>query len=586
MQHDQNHASGKRRTYIFVVGGVMSGVGKGIATASIGALLSARGFRVTAVKIDPYLNVDPGTLNPVEHGEVFVTHDGLETDQDLGNYERFLNRDLGRLNCMTSGSVFQAVIERERALGYGGKTVEMVPHVPMEVISRIQNAAEKDDADVTLIEIGGTVGEYQNLLYLEACRMMRLENPGDILVVLVSYLPVPQNIGEMKTKPTQHAARMLNGAGLQPDLLLCRSTHAVDEPRKKKLSIACNVSVDDVISAPDVDTIYAVPINFEREGITDRILDKLRLTSSKPQPEKELSRQISLQIGLRSEPTEETPVHGLSAWEDLNERIKNGTSRTVRIGIVGKYFSTGDFVLTDSYLSVLEAIKHASWHLHARPEIVWLNSEEFEKDLAPHVLHSALTELDGILIPGGFGTRGIEGKISTIKYARENNVPYLGLCYGMQLACLETARHLAGLVGANSTEMNKETNHPVVHLMNEQQERMKNVDYGGSMRLGAYPCHLKADSRARALYDTDTVQERHRHRFELNPEYHNVLAENGLIISGASRDGTLAEIVERPDHPFFIATQFHPEFLSRPFRPQPLFVGFLQASIERRSEEK
>jgi len=460
--------------------------------------------------------------------------------------------------------------------------VEMVPHVPMEVISRIQNASEKDDADVTLIEIGGTVGEYQNLLFLEACRMMRLENPGDVLVILVSYLPVPQTIGEMKTKPTQHASRMLNGAGLQPDILLCRSTHTIDEPRKRKLSISCNVATADVIAAPDVDSIYAVPINFEKEGITDRILDKLKLGSSRKTEEQETSKQISFRIGEPNDLSKETTASGLVTWEDLNERILNGTSKTVRIGIVGKYFSTGDFVLTDSYLSVLEAIKHAAWHLHARPEIVWLNSEQFEHASGTGEIDSALAELDGILIPGGFGTRGIEGKISTIRYAREKKVPYLGLCYGMQLACLETARHLAGLEDANSTEMNKETKNPVVHLMNEQEERMRNVDYGGSMRLGSYPCHLKVESRAHTLYGADIVSERHRHRYELNPRYYDILQNHGLVISGTSPNGELAEIVERADHPFFIATQFHPEFLSRPFHPHPLFVGFMESAIEKR----
>lgn len=540
----------------------MSGVGKGIATASIGALLKARGLRVTAVKIDPYLNVDPGTLNPVEHGEVFVTADGLETDQDLGNYERFLDEGLGRENCMTSGSVFQAVIGRERALGYGGKTVEIVPHVPQEVIARIRRAADEKNADVTLVEIGGTVGDYQNVLFLEACRMMRLEHPTDVLVILVGYLPVPGNIGEMKTKPTQHAARALNSAGLQPDLLLCRSTHPVDEPRKKKLSVACNVAADDVISAPDVSSVYAVPVNFEREGMTDRILNKLSL-------------QPAFGEGAAG--------HGVAQWRDLNERIKNGTSKTIRIGVVGKYFSTGDFVLTDSYISVLEAVKHAAWHLHAKPEIEWLNSEEMENvdQCDSSSLQTALGRLDGILIPGGFGTRGIEGKIATIRYARENQVPYLGLCYGMQLACLETARNLCGIADADTTEIDRETPNPVIHLMDEQEERMKNADYGGTMRLGSYPCLLADGSRSRELYGAERIEERHRHRYELNPRYHDMLASHGLRITGRSPDGKLAEIVERQDHPFFVATQFHPEFQSRPFRPHPLFVGFLEAAIGR-----
>ncbi len=546
-------ATSRRRSYIFVVGGVMSGVGKGIATASIGALLKARGLRVTAVKIDPYLNVDPGTLNPVEHGEVFVTRDGLETDQDLGNYERFLEEDLGRENCMTSGSVFQSVINRERALEYGGKTVEVVPHIPFEVINRIRAAAEKKDADVTIVEIGGTVGEYQNVLYLEACRMMRLEQPGDVLVALVSYLPVPKNIGEMKTKPTQYATRTLNGTGLQPDLIICRSTLPVDEPRKQKISLHCNVSPEDVIAAPDVESIYEVPLRFEQEGITERILKKLGME-------------------------EKLKAGNLQAWTSLNEKIKNGTKGRVKIGIVGKYFSTGDFVLTDSYLSVLEAIKHAAWHLGVRPEMEWLNSEDIEQKGSAA---ESLQHLDGVLIPGGFGTRGIRGKIQTIQFVRENRVPYLGLCYGMQLACLEAIQNQAGRGNANTTEIDPGTPHPVIHLMNEQEEKLKDADYGGTMRLGVYPCELKAGSKSAQIYGSEQIEERHRHRYEVNPMYHAELEKCGLNISGFSPDGSLAEIVERPDHPFFVAVQFHPEFQSRPFAPHPLFVEFLRAAMKR-----
>ncbi len=540
----------RRRTTIFVTGGVMSGVGKGIATASIGALLKSRGLRVTAVKIDPYLNVDPGTLNPVEHGEVFVTKDGLETDQDIGNYERFLDEDLTRDNCMTSGSVFKTIIERERALGYGGRTVEWVPDVPREVIRRIRVAAEQADADVTIVEIGGTVGEYQNLLYLEACRMMRLESPKDVLVVLVSYLPVPGSIGEMKTKPTQYAVRTLNGAGLQPDIIICRAVQPIDEPRKRKLSIGCNVLPEDVIAAPNVSSIYEVPLVFRKEGVADRIVEKLALRKRAP-------KQIP--------------------WNGFVRRIASA-KKPVKIGIVGKYFSTGNFVLTDSYLSVLEAIKHAAWHEHLRPEIVWLNSEGFERH--PRTLAKELKDLDGILIPGGFGTRGIEGKLMAIKYAREKKVPYLGLCYGMQLATVEVARDLLKWKDANTTEIEPKTKHPVIHLMNEQEEKMKDKEYGGTMRLGEYPCVLKPGTIARKLYGTDRIKERHRHRFEANPAYRCELEEAGLIVSGVSPNGKLAEVVEFKGHPFFVATQFHPELLSRPFRPHPLFLGFIKASAK------
>lgn len=529
----------------------MSGVGKGIATASIGALLKARGLRVTAVKIDPYLNVDPGTLNPIEHGEVFVTKDGLETDQDIGNYERFLDEDLHRVNCMTSGSVFQAVINRERALGYGGKTVEWVPHIPLEVIGRIKAAADLADADVTIIEIGGTVGEYQNAIFLEACRMMRLEAPKDVLLVIVSYMPIPNSVGEMKSKPTQYAVRALNAAGLQPDLIICRATQPIDEPRKIKLSVSCNVSPEDVIAAPNVGSIYEVPLRFREEGVTDRIVTKLHLKARKPP---------------------------LKDWINLNRRITNA-KRPVRIGVVGKYFSTGDFVLTDSYLSVLEAIKHAAWAIHRKPEIVWLNSEDFEKK--PASVARELKKMDGVLIPGGFGTRGVEGKLKAIKYVREHKIPYLGLCYGMQLATVEVARHLLHWKDANTTEINPKTKHPVIHLMNEQEEKMKDANYGGSMRLGEYPCELKKGSLARKLYGADRILERHRHRYEANPAYRCELEDAGLMVSGTSPDGSLAEIVEYKNHPFFIASQFHPELISRPFRPHPLFLGFLKAAAKR-----
>ncbi len=542
----------RRRTYVFVTGGVMSGVGKGVATASIGALLKARGLRVTAVKIDPYLNVDPGTMNPIEHGEVFVTKDGLETDQDIGNYERFLDEDLHRVNCMTAGSVLQAVINRERALGYGGKTVEWVPHIPLEVIDRIKAAAKLADADVTLIEIGGTVGEYQNAIFLEACRMMKLETPKDVLVAIVSYMPVPGSIGEMKSKPTQYAVRTLNAAGLQPDIIICRSTHPIDEIRKQKLSVSCNVAPEDVIAAPDVGSIYEVPLKFREEGVTDRVLKKLNIKVRAPE---------------------------MNGWKDLNRRIRTST-KPVKIGVVGKYFSTGDFVLTDSYLSVLEAIKHAAWAIHRKPEIVWLNSEDFEKH--PASVATTLKKLDGVLIPGGFGTRGIEGKLKAIKYVREHKIPYLGLCYGMQLATVEVARNLLGWKDANTTEINPKTKHPVIHLMNEQEEKMKDKNYGGSMRLGEYPCDLKAGTLARKLYGKSQILERHRHRFEANPAYRCELEDAGLTVSGLSPDGKLAEIVEFKDHPFFIAAQFHPELLSRPFHPHPLFLGFLNASAKKR----
>lgn len=530
----------------------MSGVGKGIATASLGALLKSRGLKVTAVKIDPYINVDAGTMNPIEHGEVFVTRDGDETDQDIGNYERFLDQDIVKVNYMTTGRVYQSVIDRERALGYGGKTVEVVPHVPLEVIGRIKAAAEHHDADVTIVEIGGTVGEYQNVLFLEAARMLRLEQPKNVLVGLVSYLPIPGSIGEMKSKPTQFAVRTMNGAGLQPDFIIGRATQPIDEPRKVKLAVHCNVQPEDIISAPNVPSIYEVPLRFHDEGLSDLVIKKLKLR--KPKDE-------------------------LRPWQDLKRRSQQ-SKKPVRIGIVGKYISTGDFVLTDAYISVLEAVKHAAWSIGRKPEIVWINSEEFEHH--PKSIDQTLKGLDGILVPGGFGTRGVEGKIMAIKYARERKVPYLGLCYGLQLATVEFARHVLGWKDAHTTEINPAAGHPVIHLMNEQEERMKNKNYGGTMRLGAYPCELRPGSMAHRLYGVASVNERHRHRYECNPAYRCDLETAGLIPSGISPDGQLVEIIELKGHPFFMASQFHPEFLSRPFRPHPMFLGFLKASSKRR----
>lgn len=542
----------KRHTYLFIVGGVMSGVGKGVSSASIGALLKASGLRVTAVKIDPYINVDAGTMNPVEHGEVFVTKDGYETDQDIGNYERFLDEDITSENYMTTGRVYQAVIARERALGYGGKQVQVVPHVPLEVISRIKNAAKLANADVTIIEIGGTVGEYENLLFLEAARMMRMETPGDVLVGLVSYLPVPGSLGEMKSKPTQLAVRAIQATGLQPDFVIGRSSYPIDAPRKEKIALYCNVHPDDIISAPDVPSIYSIPEAFQREGLDTRIIKKLK---------------------LKARPANIAP------WKELLAR-RDAAKKTVKIGIVGKYISTGDFMLTDAYISVLEALKHAAWSSNLKLEVEWLNPEEFERD--PKRVAKDMKSLDGVLVPGGFGSRGIEGKMLAIQYVREQKVPYLGLCYGLQLATIEVARHLLGHKKANTTEIDPMTPDPVIHLMNEQEERLKNKNYGGTMRLGTYACDLRKGSLARKLYGQDTIQERHRHRYECNPTYRAELERAGLIPSGLSPDGTLVEVVEFKNHPFFVACQFHPEFLSRPFTPHPLFKGFVDAASKRK----
>jgi CTP synthase len=541
--------------YIFVVGGVMSGVGKGVATASIGKILSSRGFKLNLVKIDPYLNVDAGTMNPTEHGEVFVLDSGLETDQDMGNYERFLGRGLGPEDYMTSGMVYKAVIERERALGYGGKFVEAVPHVRDEIISRLERAADAAHSDISVIEIGGTIGDFQNALFIEAGRVMHMRNPEDVLFIMVSYLPVPGTIGEMKTKPTQSAVRDLNSYGVQPDIILARSTQALDAKRKEKLAVWCNVKSDHVISAPDVASVYDVPLHFERDRLSDIILTAFKLKSKKPSD--------------------------LREWAAFAKKAHNG-HRRVKIAVVGKYFDTGDFVLSDAYLSVIEALKYSSYSLGVKPELTWINSRDFEKN--PKSV-STLSKYDGILVPGGFGAGGIEGKIAVIKYAREKKIPYFGICYGMQLMTVEYARNVAGLKGAHTTEIDSVSPHPVIDILPEQKEKMARKDYGGSMRLGAYPCYLKPRTIARAAYGEELISERHRHRFEVNSDYVKQLEKAGLVFSGVSHghSSELMEIAELPKskHPFMVGSQFHPEFKARPLSPHPLFTAFIKAAIGR-----
>jgi len=536
--------------YIFICGGVMSGIGKGIATASIGRILKSRGFRVTAVKIDPYLNVDAGTMNPIEHGEVFVTADGMETDQDVGNYERFLDEDIPRENYMTSGGVYQTVIERERRHEYGGKCVQPVPHIPYEVIERLDKAARKARADFTLVEVGGTVGEYENILFLEAARMLRLARPKEVLFVLISYLPIPEMIGEMKTKPTQHAVRAMNATGIQPDFIIGRSRVPLDEPRKKKLAILCNVHEKDIISAPDTRMIYEVPVNFEKENLGDRLIEK---------------------FGLRPKKRD------MAEWRNMVARVRR-IKKTVRIGIVGKYFHTGDFVLADSYISVIEAIKHAAWFYGARPEIEWLDAEKYEKN--PRTLKE-LKKYNGIIVPGGFGSRGVEGKINAIEFCRKNNVPYLGLCYGLQLAVVEFARHVAGIKDAHTTEINPKTKNPVIDVLPEQLINIKERRMGGSMRLGEYRCFIKPGTKAAKAYGKKEIMERHRHRYEVNNNYREILEKKGLVFSGINPERNLVEIIELPRHPFFMGSQFHPELISRPNRPHPLFKAFIKAGMKK-----
>ncbi len=543
----------KKHKYIFVVGGVMSGVGKGVASSSIGTIMQARGFNVTALKIDPYINIDAGTMNPTEHGEVFVLNDGDETDQDMGNYERFLNIDLGRINYMTTGRVYQTVIERERNLGYKGRNVEVVPDIPNEVIRRIKKATKEADADITLIEVGGTIGEYQNIIFLEAGRMMKRDNPGDVMFVMVSYLPIPSKVGEMKTKPTQTAARTLNSVGIQADLIIARSEMPLDAKRKEKIATFCNIDRDHVISAPDIESIYEVPVNFEED---------------------DLGRLVSDQLGLNHREKKTN----LRKWKQFVSKAKN-PKEEVSIAVVGKYFDSGDFILSDVYISVLEALKVSSCYEGVKACIEYLNSENFEGKSGKQKLRR-LSKHDGIIVPGGFGTRGIEGKINVVEYARTHKIPYFGLCYGMQIAVIEFARNVLGLKWATTAEIDPSAKNCVIDIMPEQKKLLEKNEYGNTMRLGSYPCILKKGTRAHDAYKKEEISERHRHRYEVNPEYIEKIKNAGLIFSGKSPDARLMEICELPkgEHPFFVGTQFHPEFTARPLDPHPLFTAFVKAA--------
>jgi len=535
----------------------MSGVGKGVATASIGRILEASGLRVDLLKVDPYLNVDAGTMNPTEHGEVFVLQSGLECDQDMGNYERFLDRDLPPESYITSGMVYKNVIEKERNLKYGGRCVEAIPHIRDEIISRFKKSAKINKSDISVIEIGGTVGDYQNIMFIEAARVLKVLNPDDVLFVLVSYLPIPAGIGEMKTRPTQNAVRQLNSYGVQPDLIIARSEKPLDQKRKIKIAESCNIAPYDVISAPDVKNIYDVPINFEKDKIGDSILGSLKLY-----------------------PKISTP--NLSEWRRFVTKI-NSLDKTVKIAIIGKYFDTGDFVLGDAYISVIEAIKCGAWHNGRRPLITWLNALNFEKKPAEL---KGLQAFDGVIIPGGFGERGTAGKMHVIRYVRENKIPFLGLCYGMQLAVVEYARNVAKLKKAHTTEVDRKTPHPVIDILMEQKKNIEHENYGGTMRLGSYPAVIERGTIAYAAYRSGLIKERHRHRFEVNPKYIKKLSAAGLVFSGKSPNGALMEIAELPKdtHPFFVGTQFHPEFHSRPLSPHPLFLEFVKEAIKKSSK--
>ncbi len=549
--------------FIFVSGGVISSVGKGITTASIAALLEARGFSVAPVKMDAYLNVDAGTIRPQEHGEVFVTKDGVETDQDVGNYERFMNADLSSSNYVTNGQIYQNIIKKERNFEYDGEDVEVALHVPEEIISRLEKAARERKADFVIAEIGGTVGEYQNILFMEANRIMKYRDGRDVLHVHVAYLPTPPSIGEMKSKPAQTSVRLLIGSGIQPDFLIARAEKPVDDRRKETLAWTCNIPASNIIAAPNVDTIYRVPLNFDQQKLADKILEK---------------------FGMR-------PKAGkLNEWRKLIGKIGkiSSSKKEVDIAVVGKYYETGAYKLADVYISVVEAIKHGSWANNVKANLHWISSLEVEK----HGAKKVLSGYDGIVVPGGFGSRGTEGMIQTITYARENKIPYLGLCYGMQMATIEFARNVAGLKGANTTEVDDDNPHPVIHIMPDQEKKMLNREYGATMRLGGWDCVITRGTVTEKAYleakiisrnGKAKINERHRHRFEFNNAYLDKLVKAGLVVSGTTPDGKLVEIIELKNHPFFVGTQFHPEFQSRPLSPHPLFAGFMKAVVKLKS---
>ena len=543
----------KETKYIFVVGGVMSSVGKGIAASSIGKILQSRGYAITNIKADMYVNLDAGTIRPAEHGEVFVGEDGIEADQDLGNYERFTNQVSTRENYITTGQIYAEVIKRERNLEYEGEDVEVYPDIPKEIIRRIEACQKKNNAEIVIIEYGGAVGEYQLLPFLEAVRMMKSKKPLDVFIVLISYLPTPSLLGEQKSKPTQHAVTDLYSVGLNPDFVICRADHPATPDIKRTISNVCSLPVERIVSAPDVYSIYDVPVNFEKENFGGVLLKTIGLS----QRHKDLA-----------------------DWTALAAKIKK-MKKEVHIGIVGKYFNFKS--CKDTYISVIESINHSAWASNFKPDIIWLDSEKYEND---HKLLSELDELDGIIVPGGFGKRGTEGMILAADYARRNKIPYFGLCLGMQIMTIAYARHVLNLNHANSTEFDSNTPDPVIATMQDQIEKIKNKNYGATMRLGACPASLKKGSIAEAAYHESKISERHRHRYEVNPKYVDRLEKAGLVFSGKSPSGILMEIAELPKnkHPFYLGTQFHPEFKSRPLSPHPLFTAFIKACIGRQKK--
>ena len=527
--------------YIFVTGGVVSSLGKGIVAASVGRVLKNRGLKVTLQKFDPYLNVDPGTMSPYQHGEVFVTEDGAETDLDLGHYERFIDVNLGQYSNVTAGRVYSSIIEKERRGDYLGGTVQVIPHVTNEIKSRVLLAGESSDADVVITEIGGTTGDIESLPFLEAIRQIRSDlGRENVCFIHCTLLPYIKAAGEMKTKPTQQSVKELRGLGIQPDIIVVRNELALNDELRAKISLFCDIPKQNVIESRDVSNLYQLPVNLKAQKIDDIVLKHFGLTA---------------------------PEADMTEWLSLVDRVDN-LKENVRIALVGKYVE-----LHDAYISVVESLKHASYKHNAKVKIDWIQSE----DITEENVHEYLKDADGILVPGGFGDRGVEGKITTIKYARENNVPFFGICLGMQLAAVEFARNVCGLTGAHSSELDPNTPYPIINLLADQENV---VEMGGTLRLGSYPCTLAEGSVAHKEYGEINITERHRHRYEFNNFYRDRLTDKGMVLSGVSPDGKLVEIVEIPEHPWFVAGQFHPEFKSRPEKAHPLFAGFIKASLE------
>ena len=543
--------------YIFVSGGVISGIGKGTTAASIASLLQSAGYRVSPLKFENYLNLDAGTINPIEHGDPFLCEDGTEGDMDIGTYEKYLNADMGKENFITMGRIYQTVIDRERRFEYDGEDVEAIPHITDEITSRIHKVAEKNKADIVLIELGGTVGEYQNVFYYEASRIMTLRNPGDVLHIHVTYVPTPFHLGEPKTKPAQLSVRTLNSMGIQPDFVIARSAKTLDQRRKDRFALFCNMRPEDVISNPDLPSVYEIPFVLHQQELEKKIMKKLSLPVRTPK---------------------------LTGWQNLIKSIKAKKEKQIEIAIIGKYFGTGDYQLRDSYAALFDAIDHAAWASDVEVKTTWVDAEKVEKEGAEKIIKKP----DGIIVPIGWGERGAEGMIAAANYARINKIPYLGLCYGMQLAVIAFARDVLGFRDANTTENDPKTKHPVIHLIPSQKELMERRAYGGTMRLGGWEAVVSKNTRAYGLYDKyndfidknkGLTSERHRHRYEFNDRYTKDFEKAGLVIAARSVVENLVEIIELPKdkHPFYLGTQGHPEYKSRPLNPHPIFLGFVEA---------